>query len=173
MNILTSYVIDADRKIVSVGGAWEQFSADNGGHNLSLEEIKDKSIFDFVVGDSARLWLDSLIRMALESNEPVQRPYRCDSPDTRRYMLMTIVPEESGLLTVQHALVAEEKRLPRVSITRRDQSTNEGSQLQCSVCGKIKSGEHWVEADEATQASELHLTVVNAICNQCGDDVQA
>ena len=171
MNILTSYVIDAERKIVSVGGAWEQFSDENGGQNLSLADIKDKSIFDFVVGDSSRLWLDSLIRMALESKEPVQRPYRCDSPDTRRYMLMTIVPEESGLLTVQHALVAQEARSPRVSITRQEQTATREPSLQCTVCGKIKSGDYWVEADEATEVSELHLTVMNAICDQCGKDV--
>ena len=69
MNIVTSYMIDADRKIVSVGGAWEQFSAENGGRNLSSADIRNKSIFDYVAGDSSRLWLDSLIPMAIESNE--------------------------------------------------------------------------------------------------------
>ncbi len=53
-------------------------------------------------------------------NAPVERPYRCDSPEKKCYMKMIICPLEEGYLSVEHRVEKVEERSKPVTYLTRE-----------------------------------------------------
>ena len=173
MKTSTRYVIDENMRIVAVGGDWEKFGQENQAQNLSFSDVKNRSIFDFVLGETSRIWLHSLIRMAMETKQTVHQSYRCDSPDAKRYMLMTITPEENGNLTIEHTLTSEQPRQHRVEINYSASENENAKVLHCNVCGKLHVDGEWIDVDRDQDQPQVYHNVNGTTCEQCLDKTQS
>lgn len=163
-----TYWLDDALRITAVSDRWDQFAQANDGDQALGSLITGRSLWDFVVDDVTRMWLEVLIKVARMRQEQVERPYRCDSPDLKRYMLMRITPEDQNSLRVDHILVSTAPRTrsvkihfagtaPRVARTHR----------RCSMCGRIANGNAWFEPDADEISDCGNLSVIYTVCDDC------
>ena len=89
----TAYVLDNRNRIISVSEAWDRFAAENGGNKTSYKDVCGRPIWDFVTGDPTRMWREAIFQFARLRGDRVERPYKCDSPDLKRFMRMRIVSD--------------------------------------------------------------------------------
>jgi hypothetical protein len=163
----TIYWIDRKKRIISVSDLWDRFAQENGGSGISATDVQGRSLWDFVIGDTARMWLEALLQLTVLKNETVVRPYRCDSHQLKRYMQMHLVPEDSGILKVEHVLLSTENRIVPVFIRHSPQRSNEHIHARCSVCGRIENNQLWEEPDLYKSSGSIHLNVIYTVCPDC------
>lgn len=161
----TFYILDDMKTIVDVGGQWDCFAQENGGVNTCSEHVKGRPIWDFIIDDNTRMWFETLLQLAKLKHDALVRHYRCDSPDLRRFMKMTIDAMHDHGFRVLHEVISVEERSQPVYI-HCSGSPSHGDVIRCSSCGKIKVGSVWVEPDaDIVMANRLNVTYT--ICPVC------
>lgn len=165
----TIYRLDADDCIVSVQGPWDEFAVENGGVAVCACDVSNRCIWDFVTGDATRMWLDAVFRIARVRNETLERPYRCDSPEIKRFMRMSIVPSEGGAVEVRHHLLAIEKRSVPVAFQCVPEASGNALMLRCSLCGRVRErgGDSWKEPSARTGEACGRIVVAYSVCGEC------
>ena len=161
----TAYVLDNQNRITSVIGAWDTFAAENGGAELSLEDVRGRSIWDFVAGEATRMWLETVFQFARLGGTPIERSYRCDSPDVKRFMCMRIVPEQGGSLRIEHEVLSTEHRAAPVHI-QYGSAAMKNMKKRCSVCGCIYVN-GWQEPHENFADASNYIIVIYTVCEDC------
>ena len=96
----SEYRVDRNDVIIAVSAAFVQFGHDNDWAELSLELVVGKPIWDFINGDRTRRLNVELFDFARTHRRTLCVPFRCDSPNEVRRMLLWITPtsDESGSL---------------------------------------------------------------------------
>jgi hypothetical protein len=171
-NYCISYCIDKDNKIIYVSDEWLPFAEENKAGNLTPDAVLNKSIFDFI-NDIESLHIYKLLLDRTRAHQkPVEFSYRCDSPDKRRYMTMTIKPDEDDVISFKSCIVKEEVRKP-VPILDVDAKRSNDMINICSWCKKIKvSDSRWVEIEEGIRELALFDTfplpqLTHGMCSTC------
>lgn len=166
----TVYQLDEKRRIVDVDGPWDRFALDNDGVAACAERVIGQPLMHFVSGDDARMWIDTLLQLATLTGKPLERPYRCDSPELRRYMVMRVVPKDGGMLRVEHRLLEVQARIRPVRFLPVSDH-HPSLRLRCSICGRIKAQDHWQEAEQCGGESEgiPTIPVAYTVCPNCGE----
>lgn len=163
-----TYWLDESLRITDVNEAWDQFAQENDGDQALGSLIRGRPLWDFVVDDVTRMWLELLIKLARMRNEQIERPYRCDTPELKRYMLMKITPEAQDSLRVDHILVSTAPRIRPVHIHCAGRGTHlSNAHLRCSMCGRIANDNAWLEPDADPVPEGKALTVIYTVCNHC------
>jgi len=137
-----TYWLDRDDNIVKVGGAWDRFARENDGPDARADAVVGRPIWDFVSGDTARMWLESLLGYTRLHGKAVSRNYRCDSPEVRRFLSMNVSREDRHHLRVEHVVEAIEPRDRAVGIVAapdpsRVESGRTGTFRDCGVHGRF------------------------------------
>lgn len=161
------YWIDKKMKIVSISGPWDEFAEKNNGPDIVSEKVRGKHVWEFITGDTTRMWFDALIQLARVKRVPIERPYRCDSPRLKRYMNMTITPEDSGLLRIEHTLISTQELQTPVNFTFAREKNTEPIHTRCSVCGRVKNSQLWQETADRGEEEEINMNVTYAVCPDC------
>ena len=162
------YWLDSAHHIVAVDGPWDRFALDNEGGAACAERVIGRPLRHFISGDDARMWMDTLLQLAKLTGEMLERPYRCDSPELQRFMSMRLVPEHSGMMRVEHHLLSIQQRIRPVRFLAVS-SPQPGLRLRCSVCGRIKEQEEWLEAEHlgGTGSAPAKFRVAYTVCPSC------
>ncbi len=171
------YTIDRDDRITGVSDNWLAFAVDNdGADTCHPDRIVGHLLWKFINDIETR----TIYRMILETVRVKQRrvsfPFRCDSPDKRRYFEMTVVPEKEAHVEFLSHL---RKTKPRPALKLFDAKAGRSDEKIriCSMCRKIEVAEHkWVEAEKAVSSLKLlaqdHLPILShGICLLCFDMV--
>lgn len=163
-----TYWLDQNDRIVGVADGWDAFATENGGEAAAFRRIQEKPIREFIADDVTRMWFDVVLQLARIRQTPVERSYRCDTPACRRMMNMCLSVEPSGLIRVEHSLVATTQR-PHSVFINHARYAEPGSTLhtRCSICGRIQRGESWIEPDAGTAPGQPALAVVYSVCQEC------
>ena len=168
-----SYTLDGTDRIVAIAGDWDRFALANGGEAIIERRIIGRPLDEFITGDITRMFVRTMLMSARTTQRRIQRPYRCDSPELRRFMEMTILPGDGGQVEVVHRLIRSEVcRYPLPVAAARARSLTPPIK-RCSVCNRIRLGQTWQEIDEAVsrgrlpQAVSPGLTVVFGVCPEC------
>lgn len=176
VNLIT-YHLDRKDRIIEVGGSWDRFAIENNSAPACLsDKVCNRPLVDFISGDETRMWVYAVFMLARARQHPIERNYRCDSPDERRYMLMRVLPEQNGELEVQHEILRCEKRSHPVNFTPVS-GILPSSHLRCSICGRLRNGGAWVEPetflppDDLSHGSDKPLRVNYGICEECRQSV--
>ncbi|MBK8578235.1 MAG: hypothetical protein IPN78_08210 [Candidatus Accumulibacter sp.] len=168
-----SYTLDASNAIIAVSGDWDRVALDNGGEQIISRRIIGRRLDDFITGDVTLMFVRTMLMSARTLKYVIRRPYRCDSPQLKRSMEMTIVPRAQGVLEVCHRqLRSEPYRYPLAF-----KSTASGAAAnfikRCSICNRVRVGQTWSEVDDAVRAGRLPrdagatLMVVYGVCPEC------
>jgi hypothetical protein len=165
--------IDADNVIEFVNDVWLRFAAENWDAEKA-ERVVGTSLWDYVCDWGVRHLYEVLLGHVRETGQPVRVPYRCDSPDARRYMEMDVVPLPKDRVEFRCRTIREE---PRDPVPVLDAEAPRGGEMlvMCSWCKRINVPP-WMEAEDAIRELELFDAptmppISHGICEECRDAV--
>jgi len=166
------YEIGPDDRILRVNPAWGVFAAENGGGpEMAQPAILGRRLWDFIGDASTRELYQRMVARVRSSRIPFRFRFRCDSPDCRRLLRMTVSRHQS-CVRFQVETVAIQKR-PPVPLLDPTLARSKDMLVLCSWCKRIpvpRSG--WLEVEQAVQALALFEEPVlpvlsHGICPDC------
>ncbi len=149
----------------------------------SSSYIIGKPLFDFICDDVTRMYVATMVESVRVIPRTITRPYRCDSPENKRYMQMVISPDQNGLICISHQLIREEPisnpkffrtaSSSKKTATKRDMELEQSAYLiRCSICNRLKNklSRQWQEIDSILEFStniSSEINVVYGVCPNC------
>ena len=167
-----SYTLDEADCIVAVGGAWDDFARVNQGDAVLSSKVIGRKLDQFIHDDVTRMFVRSLLMAARLLGKPISRPYRCDAPELKRFMEMTVTPDARGCLEVKHRELRIEPMLHRVRLVAAPPGSQAVFTKRCSLCNRVQTQGVWSEVDAAVLAGRLTdsgagLKVFYGVCPDC------
>ena len=172
------YKIDAADRLESVDPEWESFAAENEADRLTSDTVSGVSIWDYISGYEVKHLYEMMFDAVRRQQKEVHVPFRCDSPDCRRFMELTIEPQESGSLALTGSLLREEPR-PRSDLLAATNRDPDRFLTICSWCKRVDVGNDvWVEVEDAVRELSLFNgalvpTLTHGMCLDCLASVEA
>ena len=163
---ITKYWLDSKNRIVKTSLSWDNFAEDNEAcMSAYSSHVIGKSLFSFISGDTTRMFIESLIQKVRLTNQNFETEYRCDSPDTMRFMRMNIVPLGEGQLMIKNTLVKEAPFKKRAKI---QWSETESVARRCSICNQLNHQGTWVDPSEIVFDLDV-IPIIHTVCEDCRD----
>jgi hypothetical protein len=170
-----SYRLDKQDRIVEVGGDWDRVARENDGTEVVADRIIGTKLYAHVADEPSRMFVWTMLDSVRKLFRPSVKLYRCDCPDFKRQMEMTILPETGGGLLVEHRLIGIEKQPLRLRFAGQVRSSLPARALilRCTMCVKLKVSGVWHEPDEtmlaALEQKDCAVQVAYGICDDCKD----
>ena len=166
------YSLDGEDRIVAVDGSWCRFAEENGAPDLARSAL-GRPLWQFIADEETRSLYRQLIGRVRSTNVELSLPFRCDSPELRRYMELKVAPgQERDSVTCRTTLTRVEPRSARLLL---DPQLRSGQQLLiCSMCRRVAiTPERWVEIEVAIRELDLCRPaaprLVERVCGDCQD----
>lgn len=172
---VVEYRLDRHDRIVSVNEGWTRFARENGGDILCPEAVIGRPVRDFICGDITRMFVDTLIQSIRLSGRERRIPYRCDTPECKRFMEMAWFPESGAGLVSRHKLLRTERLVRPIDFQVRRGAPNLLVK-RCSMCNRLsRSGGQPLEPDVAELSGWIDACrtnfVVYHVCRDCQEAV--
>lgn len=166
------YRVNSLDEITWVDTAWMAFAQENGAPALAGDNILGQSLWKYLADRSTRSFYKKVHQRVRSSGQTLTLPVRCDSPNLKRHMQLSIASEDAGTLHYQSTILRVQLQ-PHLALLDTSAKRSADRMTICSCCQKLliePSG--WVEIEEV--ASKLHLyeskTAPNlfyAVCPNC------
>jgi hypothetical protein len=172
------WVIDHADKIVHVNDDWLAFAGENTAPQLTAPLVLDQPIWRFIQGQETSYLYRQIFRRVRAGVSPVKFPFRCDSPDCRRFMEMQLSLLPGATIQFMAHMLREEWRDPVDLLDASRDKSGEFLKI-CSWCKKIDiPGQGWGEIEAAIGPLDLfgHHTMprmTHTICDSCHDAVKS
>ena len=144
-----TYRLDGGDTIVALSDNWHAFAVSNDwGAEVAADAIVGRKLWDFIRDPETRHVYAELFKRVRDGQPPRAIPFRCDSPQERRYLELLIEALPDGGLAITSRILRTESR-SHVSLL--DAGTARSAELItiCSMCKKIKvSAERWAEIED-------------------------
>jgi hypothetical protein len=171
------WVIDAADKVVHVNDDWLAFAAENTAPQLTAFSVLGRHIWRFIEGQETSYLYEQIFDRVRAGQSPVTFPFRCDSPDCRRFMEMTLSPLSGGAIQFSSHIIREERRH---SVNLLDASRDRSGEFLkiCSWCKRIYIPERgWEEIEAAIEPLDLfgHRSMprmTHSICDCCYETIK-
>lgn len=152
---VVSYRIDAADRIVEASDSWDVFAVENKAPRLTRKEVAGRFLWDFIEGSDTRHLFRLMLSKARASLSTMRIPFRCDSPEARRFMEMEISPHPDGSIDFVCTTLKTEARTPVAFIDPDVDRSNEWRTI-CSWCKRIKMpGGEWVALEDGIRRLDL------------------
>jgi hypothetical protein len=166
-----TYVVDAQDRLVAVSPEWSDFAVHNDGAELSPEQVKGRSLWEFIADETTQeLYRAVLARV--RTGPPADLVLRCDAPERRRLIEMEVTPQPEGQVAFKTVLLAAKDR-PEQRLLNRTTPRTQQHVMVCSWCDRVSVGrDEWLEVEPAMErlgldgAEELPR-VEPVVCAQC------
>jgi hypothetical protein len=173
MNNAYVYVIDDEDRIVSISDNWLSFASENKAEeSCHPAKILNQSIWQCINGiETTQLYKICITNVRLQQ-KMVVLPFRCDSPERRRYLELKISPLPQNYIQFSSCIVREEPR-ESVQLLQRGLPRSDTLLPMCSMCKKIKiSIDYWLEVEAAITVlrlfeEEILPSITHGICPDC------
>lgn len=170
----TSYWLDNQDRIIDVSNSWDVFAKENNGETVISDNIIGKYLKSFIKSDETRMFTELLLNKARLLNTTVERQYRCDSPDVKRYMKMLIIPEGHNVLRVNHYVLKIEPHSIKLSFMYA-KDPKDKFMKRCSICNKVHFERKWHEGDSCLVSKFIRenkcVYVIYTVCEICKSDI--
>jgi hypothetical protein len=168
-----TYAIDDEDRLVKVDDGYYRFAEENGWSEVGAS--LGRSLWDFISGEELTKLQRMLLRRLRSEVRSVELPFRCDSPDLRREMMVRIVAHASGRSVLFAAFMeSEEARDVRQPMLDPNATRNEETLTMCGWCDRFLIDGEWVEIEVVAerlglfQLSELPA-IGHDICPDCSE----
>jgi hypothetical protein len=143
------YVIDADNCIVDVDLQWLAFARANDADSLGKDAVIGEYLIKYIAGWETADFYSKIYKVLRKTGKELTLPFRCDSPDVRRYMELRLIPLEDGCIQHIGRLLRREQR-KYVPLLDPGLGRTGDYQKICSICRKIMTDNgQWEEIEEA------------------------
>jgi hypothetical protein len=172
-----AYTLDHGDHIVDIRGPWDAFAVANGAPGLTRDRVIGTRLLAHVTG----LGVGELTRMLLlrARRGPVRGlAFRCDAPDRRRYLRMSLEPLPGNGLRIETTLLRTEPRAPQRFLDTNVERSDDVI-VACSWCRKIEvPGTGFVEVDDAVATQDLFAgetvpAISHGVCGPCADQMRS
>jgi len=143
------YRIDNTDTIVSVSDNWYTFAENNAWHGRwRPEDAVGRSLWDFIHDAETQHLYRELFRLVRGGRRCRPVPFRCDSPDERRFLELFLEALPDRQIAITSTIVRTEQRSP-VSLLETGTPRSTDFLTICSMCKKIKvSPQNWAEIED-------------------------
>lgn len=167
------YMIDKLDRIISVSDNWSLFARENeAGESCHPDAILNRPLWDFIHGIEISHFYEILLKNIRAKNKTVKVPFRCDAPEKRRYLELTITPVPEESLEFTSSLIREELR-DRVDMLDSGGTRSDRLITICCMCMKVALAEdRWVEVESALVSLKLFEEdplpqISHGLCAEC------
>lgn len=165
------YEIDAADRITAVSDSWLEFAQANDAPGLTREAVIGRSLWDFIAGDETRDLYRAVLARVRNEDVPIILPFRCDSPEYRRWMRLVMTPRMSDCVVLDGVLV---RKLERLHLGILDpQAPRLPDELpMCSCCKRVAIESSWLEPEDAITrlhalGAEPYPHLRQVVCDAC------
>jgi hypothetical protein len=172
-----AYRIDQQDVITGVCCNWRSFAfANDWRHEAGPERIVGDPLWKYIQGKETRHVYSELFSRVRKGLQVKSIPFRCDSPDERRFLQLDLVYLSDGCIEVRSKIIRKEKREHLDLIDINVPRSGERFVTICSMCKKLAvSEDNWLEIEEAL----AHLRIfekeempglTHGFCEDCYQD---
>jgi hypothetical protein len=182
-----AYIVEPSGRILAcAAGAWHRFANANGAPQFSdPSKVVGTLLYEAITGEETRDSYRHYAELLLErKREAVSFPYRCDAPEVRRDMRMTISPivvkGQVVALLYQSQVLLEQSR-PAMNIFRAPLAATGVGGLpvvaMCSYCRNVRfpAGEpmgEWIPPERYYQRSgSENVALSHSLCPACYENI--
>ena len=169
------YRIDSSDRLIQVDDGWRRFAEANRAWELAGDSILGRSLWDFLQDSETRDIFSALLAKVRARQSPLSFPLRCDSPDTRRYLRLTLSPiPDEGVEFVSETIRTEKRtRIGLLDVTGG--KTKDFIRI-CSWCKRVEVPGGWTEVEFAIAILGLFdesplPQLSHSICPDCREEV--
>ena len=173
------YGVDRNDIVVGLSDNWQSFSEENGGgEGCYPRNIIGSSLWRHVREWETKQLYEIILQRVREHNHRATFPFRCDSPEKRRFLTLAVIPMDEASIAFESTILNTELREPVVLLNGGIKRSEEFLRI-CSMCKRIAiSATEWVEVEIAVQHLGLFQKVVmpqftHGVCKSCFDAVMA
>jgi hypothetical protein len=169
--------IDSENCIIFVNDAWLSFARENNAPQLTSESVLNRPLSSFITDIETRHLYEVVVAKVRTTGAIVKIPFRCDSPDRRRFMELGIFSRSREVLEFRSHMLRQESRDP-IDLFTSAAERSEELLTMCSICKKAKMfGERWYEVEEAIDVFDLFgppkpPLITHGICPACAEIVE-
>jgi hypothetical protein len=168
-----TYIVDKTDTIVSVSDNFCAFAEKNDWNGRwRPEDVIGHSLWGFIQGRETRHLYQELFRRVREGKRCRAIPFRCDSPEERRFLELILEALPDHQIAITSKIVRTEHR-NRIRLLDAGTSRSTDHLTICSMCKKIKvSPQHWAEIEEGLvqlrlfDAHDMPL-LTHGFCPEC------
>ena len=167
-----TYRVDSENRITSISPEWSEFATENDSPGLTEGRVLGRSLQEFIAGaEMVHVW-EALLETVRAGHRIQAMPYRCDSPECRRFMEMSLIPLPGRAIELQSRVVREEPR-PHVALLDPSTPRTDKFVTVCGWCKKVKlEAYEWVEMEEACRRLGLLERralpgITHGVCLEC------
>lgn len=166
------YRIDAEARITFANPEWYDFARENGVATLRPDLVLGLPLWGFISNIETRHLYNLLLKKVRETGCTVALPYRCDSPDRRRFMEMRITRFSALEVEFRSRILRQELRAPVQVLEQGIERTKE-LLIMCGWCKKVSLPDgRWVEVEEAVAVLNLFNAsplpgISHSMCEGC------
>jgi len=177
MTTRINYEIDSDDLLVAVGGDWNAFARENDAEELTGTKVIGRNIFDFISNPDTRALYQTIFSRIRNRTGSLQFPFRCDAPDKRRLIDMSIFGGTDAHLHFVTTVLKTDIR-PPVNLPETDSPHPDEIIAICSWCKRVRlSPELWVEIEDAVPVlrpfdRNRSIGVSHSICDDCSQRLE-
>jgi hypothetical protein len=169
-----SWIIDRQDIIVQVNDAWLAFAQENSAPQLTREAVVNQSLWSFITGLETTHLYKLIFGKVRTKKIPLAYPFRCGSPDCRRFLEMEVSPLPGEGISFRSEVKKLEFREPVKLLEPGVKGRSDRYLRICSWCKKIYAKDQWLEIEEALIALDLFGEVepplfTHGICEFCHD----
>ena len=168
------YVIDADDRIESVSGPWDAFAAENGAPALTAANVVGRPLAEFITDLTTAHIYQRLVSRVREEDRTVPLSLRCDGPECRRWLRLTLHPLAGRRVRFESRVVREEAREPVALLDRAIPRAGDPV-LICSWCDSVHTSHGWRQLEAGVPElglfeGRLPPPITHGICPACASD---
>lgn len=153
-----TYRIDADDRIRHVGEGWIAFAHENfgeGEERILPPSILGQPLLDSITDATTRSIWRALLGRIRKGAGPVRFRFRCDSPEMRRLLEMTIALEADGAIGFTTTVVLAERREP-VALLDPAVERTDALLTTCAWCARVHCPDGvWCKMEDAVRRLDL------------------
>jgi hypothetical protein len=169
------YCVDGSDRICSVDNNWQAFAEANGAPELAAEFVVGRPLWDFFRGKETIALSQMIFGKLRVTGASFVIPFRCDSPDFCRPMVMLVQPGDEKTIEISTRTAADFQAADLKPLTHRV-----GELVKvCAWCCRVELlSKTWVEIEHAIGdmgvLSETSVPPIShGICPECFELVRA
>lgn len=168
---IVRYRINPQDEILEVNAGWQRFALANGAAHLVDENVVGRRLWDFLSDDVTRHLYQQIVKR-VRQGASTTFTLRCDGPDCRRHLDMSVRADEAGNVEFETTLLRSEDR-ETIPLLDPGAERSSGMLRVCAWCNRIDIGDgEWVEVEDAVQRLGLfELTAMprltHGVCDEC------
>jgi hypothetical protein len=171
------YRLNSQDEFIDLNDEWSHFAVANNTSSLLPDHVLGRPLWDFITDQTtSQLYREMLDQV--HAGRSVKFNFRCDGPEHRRYMEMTISPLDGGQVQFESRTVREEER-PRQELLD-PLAPRAGDLLRiCGWCKRVDVGKgKWGEVEEAVATFRLFERqalpmMTHGMCEGCFKTISA